>query len=299
MGTFSEMSPSATTPTPAKKRRKSDRSGEESPESGNTPTGIKKDRLYCICKTKYDRTKFYVGCDICSNWFHGSCVGITAKMSKKMSEYICDECKSAKESEQLYCLCRQPYDDSQFYIGCEKCEDWFHGRCVGILQAEAENIEEYVCPKCEPNSRLNFANLKELNSQDRELITKTFKSIQSNRYSNPFKEPVDPKGHPKYYEVVKEPMDLKIIERKVNFNEYLNLAEFIGDVTKIFEIVGITTLEVSPSPAWPSPRTTWSSSSSSRSGPSETGCPPPPTSDTMFHRKYLVLKRVTNIIITK
>ena len=55
--TFSEMSPSATTPTPAKKRRKSDRSGEESPESGNTPTGIKKDRLYCICKTKYDRTK--------------------------------------------------------------------------------------------------------------------------------------------------------------------------------------------------------------------------------------------------
>lgn len=156
-------------------------------------------------------------------------------MSKKMSEYICDECKSAKESEQLYCLCRQPYDDSQFYIGCEKCEDWFHGRCVGILQAEAENIEEYVCPKCEPNSRLNFANLKELNSQDRELITKTFKSIQSNRYSNPFKEPVDPKGHPKYYEVVKEPMDLKLIERKVNFNEYLNLAEFIGDVTKIFE----------------------------------------------------------------
>ena len=89
-----------------------------------------------------------------------------------------------------------------------------------------EMFSRYVCPKCEPNSRLNFANLKELNSQDRELITKTFKSIQvelwnyiqtvlkyifylqSNRYSNPFKEPVDPKGHPKYYEVVKEPMGM-------------------------------------------------------------------------------------------
>ena len=74
--------------------------------------------------------------------------------------YVCDECRSAKENDEIYCLCRQPYDDSQcvfspvsytklrilyfyrFYIGCEKCEDWFHGRCVGILQSEAENIEE-------------------------------------------------------------------------------------------------------------------------------------------------------------
>jgi hypothetical protein len=30
--------------------------------------------------------RFYVGCDICSNWFHGSCVGITQKMSKKLNE---------------------------------------------------------------------------------------------------------------------------------------------------------------------------------------------------------------------
>merc|ERR1711902_271820 len=184
---YSEMRSSPQSSPASKKRRRT-----ESSEMYNTH-GIKRDRLYCVCKTRYDPTKFYVGCDICSNWFHGSCVGITAKMSKKLSEYICDECKTAKEGEQLYCLCRQPYDESQFYIGCESCEDWFHGRCIGILQAEAEKIEEYVCPKCEPNSRLNFANLKELNSQDRELITKTFKSIQSNRYSNPFKEPVDPK----------------------------------------------------------------------------------------------------------
>ena len=27
--------------------------------------------------------------------------------------YICDECKTAKENEQIYCLCRKPYDDSQ------------------------------------------------------------------------------------------------------------------------------------------------------------------------------------------
>ena len=28
----------------------------------------KKDKLYCICKKKYDATKFYVGCDVCNEW---------------------------------------------------------------------------------------------------------------------------------------------------------------------------------------------------------------------------------------
>ena len=39
-------------------------------------------------------------------------------------------------------------------------------------------IVRYVCPNCDPNSKLNYANLKTLNSQDQELIKKTFKSIQ-------------------------------------------------------------------------------------------------------------------------
>ena len=58
------------------------------------------------------------------------------------SRYVCNECRSAKENDEIYCLCRQPYDESQFYIGCERCSDWFHGRCVGILQAEAKDIDE-------------------------------------------------------------------------------------------------------------------------------------------------------------
>ena len=74
-----------------KKRRSTGRSGDglagsPSNDSDSSVPGIKKDKLYCICKQKYDATKFYVGCDICSNWFHGSCVNITPRMSKKMSE---------------------------------------------------------------------------------------------------------------------------------------------------------------------------------------------------------------------
>lgn len=226
--------------SPARKKRRSRgleglaSPGTDSSSDSGIP-GIKRDKLYCVCKQKYDATKFYVGCDICSNWFHGSCVKITPKMSKKMSEYVCDECRSAKENDEIYCLCRTPYDESQFYIGCERCSDWFHGRCVGILQAEASGIDEYVCPNCDPHSKQNYPNLKKLNRADHELIRKTFKLIQQNRNSHYFREPVDQNVNPKYYEIVKEPMDLATIESRVVQAEYSCLAEFIGDVTRIVE----------------------------------------------------------------
>lgn len=37
-------------------------------------------------------------------------------------------------------------------ICCDKCEEWFHGKCVGISRARGaemeKNNEEYVCPQC-------------------------------------------------------------------------------------------------------------------------------------------------------
>ena len=30
--------------------------------------------------------------------------------------------------DDLYCLCRRPYQDSEFMIECYVCKDWFHGR---------------------------------------------------------------------------------------------------------------------------------------------------------------------------
>ena len=110
--------------------------------------------------------------------FHGSCVKITESMSKKLKEYVCDECKRAKDDhDQIYCLCRQPYDETQFYIGCERCSEWYHGRCVGILQSEADKIDEYNCPKCDPRSQLNQPNLKPLTTADYDLLKKLIKQL--------------------------------------------------------------------------------------------------------------------------
>jgi len=221
-----------------KKKRRSDKqdsAGGGVVGSDNDGGKWKKDRLYCICKTKYDNTKFYVGCDVCSNWFHGTCVGITPKMSKKLTDYVCDECTNAKEGTELYCLCQQPYDEARFYIGCEKCPDWFHGRCVGILQSEAGSIEEYECPRCNPNSPMNAANLKKLRSQDMDALRKLFKQIQNCKHSQPFRHPVDKRTNRKYYEVVKEPMDFETVEKKLAGGEYKTLADFLGDITRIVE----------------------------------------------------------------
>ncbi|KAI9146519.1 hypothetical protein BKA69DRAFT_1020732, partial [Paraphysoderma sedebokerense] len=48
----------------------------------------------------------------------------------------------------LYCVCRTPYDEGAFYIGCDGCDDWFHGNCVGISEEEGESLWKYYCPNC-------------------------------------------------------------------------------------------------------------------------------------------------------
>lgn len=214
-----------------KRKRKRNSSGA----GGNG--AVSKKKLYCICRKPYDNSKFYVGCDLCSNWFHGDCVGITEAMSQTMSEFVCDACQKAqqKTTRELYCLCRQPYDESQFYICCDRCQDWFHGRCVGVLQTESESIDEYKCPNCEPQGAFNYANMRTLSTRDYDELRKLLRQLQTHKSSWPFREPVKEKDVPDYYQIIKDPMDLRLIETKITERRYQRLLEFIGDVTKIFD----------------------------------------------------------------
>ncbi|CAC5411457.1 BPTF [Mytilus coruscus] len=49
----------------------------------------------------------------------------------------------------LYCTCRGPYT-GEFMISCDRCSEWYHGRCVGISPQEAEEWEnqDYICSGC-------------------------------------------------------------------------------------------------------------------------------------------------------
>ncbi|XP_028841300.1 nucleosome-remodeling factor subunit BPTF isoform X3 [Denticeps clupeoides] len=202
-----------------------------------TSKDSKKDtKLYCVCKTPYDESKFYIGCDLCSNWYHGECVGITEKEAKKMDDYICNECKRGQEgnTEELYCICRTPYDEAQFYIGCDRCQNWYHGRCVGILQSEATHIDEYVCPQCQSTEDAMTV-LTPLTDKDYEGLRRILRSLQTHKMAWPFLEPVDPNDAPDYYGVIKEPMDLSTMEERVQRRYYNKLTEFVADMTKIFD----------------------------------------------------------------
>ncbi|KAG1936499.1 nucleosome-remodeling factor subunit BPTF isoform X2 [Pimephales promelas] len=239
---LSSYAPTVTSPSAAHKRKRDEERDAASKSKrkkmiSTTSKDNKRDiKLYCICKTPYDESKFYIGCDLCSNWYHGECVGITEKEAKKMDDYICSECKRAQEgsTEELYCICRTPYDESQFYIGCDRCQNWYHGRCVGILQSEATHIDEYVCPQCQSTEDAMTV-LTPLTDKDYEGLKRILRSLQSHKMAWPFLEPVDPNDAPDYYGIIKEPMDLSTMEERIQKRFYSKLTEFVADMTKIFD----------------------------------------------------------------
>ncbi|VDK85720.1 unnamed protein product [Litomosoides sigmodontis] len=198
-------------------------------------------KRHCKCNQPYDPKKFYVGCDLCYRWFHGKCIGISERKSKKMTTWMCEDCaKEQKSSEQeLYCVCQTPYDDSQFYVGCDGCEGWFHPRCVGITQEEAEKAAEYLCPQCARNKQVgpesSTSSSTQLGHPDFDLIRRVLNSLKDHRTSWPFREAVDQNDHPNYYSIIKKPMDLSIVEEKLNRYAYHSLKEFTADITQIFD----------------------------------------------------------------
>ena len=54
-----------------------------------------------------------------------------------------------EEHGDTFCgMCGGPYTGDEFWIACDICEKWYHGKCVKITPAKAEHIEQYKCPSC-------------------------------------------------------------------------------------------------------------------------------------------------------
>ena len=66
----------------------------------------------------------------------------------------------------------------RFYIGCDVCQDWFHGTCVGITQAEADFIENYVCPRCSSVNAEERIENRALSQKDVEGLKRLLRSLQ-------------------------------------------------------------------------------------------------------------------------
>lgn len=45
--------------------------------------------------------------------------------------------------EEVYCICRTSESD-RFMIGCDACEEWYHGDCINVTEREAKNMKVNV-----------------------------------------------------------------------------------------------------------------------------------------------------------
>nr|GMD47323.1 PHD finger protein ALFIN-LIKE 7-like isoform X2 [Ipomoea batatas] len=55
---------------------------------------------------------------------------------------------SNRKRATLCGACGDNYANDEFWICCDVCERWFHGKCVKITPAKAEHIKQYKCPSC-------------------------------------------------------------------------------------------------------------------------------------------------------
>ena len=56
---------------------------------------------------------------------------------------------NTNDDGEVFCICRRG-DNHTWMIACDgACEDWFHGKCVGIAERDGELIDKYICPNCQ------------------------------------------------------------------------------------------------------------------------------------------------------
>lgn len=60
-----------------------------------------------------------------------------------------DEDEEEDEHGDTLCgICGGNYTQDEFWICCDVCERWYHGKCVKITPAKADSIKQYKCPPC-------------------------------------------------------------------------------------------------------------------------------------------------------
>ncbi|VDI14895.1 Hypothetical predicted protein [Mytilus galloprovincialis] len=59
--------------------------------------------------------------------------------------------------DRKYCICNKPYGN-KFMICCDRCENWYHGKCIGITRERgkemADKEEEYICDGCKEKEKI-------------------------------------------------------------------------------------------------------------------------------------------------
>ena len=60
----------------------------------------------------------------------------------------------------INCVCLKPHVEGEFVIECDKCKEWYHGICVGIVEKNSDYIEIYYCQECFRENDMELDELK-------------------------------------------------------------------------------------------------------------------------------------------
>ncbi|KAK6043984.1 Bromodomain protein, partial [Cooperia oncophora] len=105
-------------------------------------------------------------------------------------------------------------------------------------------MEEYVCPSCteaqttqgyESASSSASSTHATLCRADYPLVWRLLECVADHRMSWPFRQPVSLEEFPNYLDVVEHPIDLSIIQQRLENLEYQRLKDFTRDMSRLFE----------------------------------------------------------------
>ncbi|CAI4232187.1 unnamed protein product [Auanema sp. JU1783] len=213
------------------------------------PQGMDINALHCLCQKRYNPFRFYLACNNCGQWYHGKCVGISEDDIDNLTSWTCPHCDIPKQVP-LYCKCQTEYNESEFYVGCDGCQGWFHPKCVGISRETVEKIPEYLCPECSlardnaegsrqdddyDSADSDCNNRTPLNRSDYPILWKLYEVLYDHRMAWPFRQPITEDEYPEYSKIILKPIDLSVIQKQLEDLEYHTLDEFADDVRLMFQ----------------------------------------------------------------
>ena len=62
--------------------------------------------------------------------------------------------------DDIFCICRRGDDSVNYMIQCEGCKEWFHGKCLKILEYQSQKISQYLCLCKILNNYISFLLIK-------------------------------------------------------------------------------------------------------------------------------------------
>jgi len=144
--------------------------------------------------------------------------------------------------EALYRDIRRVFENCRAYNGsdpscpvmvaCVKCEQFLEKEWNSTF-AELGNGLMFALPKTENNVRV--APPRKVSPGWYATVTKILKHVRSMQESAVFREPVDLDAYPQYVKVVKRPMDLGTVGKKLTKDSYGSAQELLADVRLVWE----------------------------------------------------------------